>query len=142
MHVEVYVMGFSSEVIARHAARQERRSRWITEPGLYAVTIVNWRYRPACRNRDVVFDLLDDQGRRQEVSFSLSMPQLYYRRLRQFIGAALGWDPDANQGPSFAVANAATFKKVVGKPVLILVERNERGLHTVTAWSPVRPAAN
>ena len=128
-------MGFSPDIIERH----ERRSEWICEPGVHEVTVTGWRYRKDRRARSVVFELQDDQDRRQEVSFSLSAPKLYMGFLRQFIGAAMGWDPRHNQGPSYGVSDARAFNDVVGKRVMISVVENKQGLHKVVGWGPVEP---
>ncbi len=130
-------MGFSAEAIANLEAgreRQERRDKWICEPGLHVVSIVRWNYAGAYVGRDVVFEVHDGQGRKQFVRFNLPVRSLRNGELLRFVVAAMSWREVEHQGCELSVNHRTTYDLLIGRRIAVVVMRGPNGMHSVVDW--------
>ena len=130
-------MGFSEETRRQYADQKEReaaRAKWILQPGWHEVTVAGYRVEGDSRNR-VTFELVNDAGQKQEVSFGLRISELRGSMLGSFYGAAMGMTNHAAHPTSFRVSRSESFKALRGCRLRALVDKDEKAFARVMAWA-------
>ena len=116
-------------------AAEQRRC--ISPPGRHGAKIVGWDYRNHGAGQDVVFEVSDDDGRRQGVRFGLSDLELSSGQLNRFIATVLQRQPPEPEGIEPHMVRQMLFNHLVGRRVLLVVVATSRGIQVVVDWGPV-----
>jgi hypothetical protein len=99
----------------------------ISAPGRHDVEIVGWHYLDHGDGQDVVFEVSDDEGRRQGVRFGLSDVELRSGQLTRFIAAVLRRQPPEPVGIQPHIVRQMLFNQAVGRRVALVVVETSPG---------------
>lgn len=136
-------MGFNLEAFREQQEREAWRAKWIREPGWHVVEIVAYRFDPPGSRKAVIFTVRDDQGREQTVRFRLRVMDLRNGYLSRFVACAMEWKRERSIGMELLVANATTFRNLIGRRIAVWVCRGLGDSYKIADWArPPSSSAN
>ena len=118
-------------IIAESVEPAAEQGRCISTAGRHQVTISSWDYRDYGDVQDVIFQMADDEGRRQGLRFGLSDPELSSGELTRFLATALQRQLPEPEGIPPHIVRQMLFNTLVGRRVLLVVEATSRGVQIV-----------
>lgn len=127
------------EICAEPTEDEAEQIEYIREPGHHEVHVTGWDYLDHDGERDVVFDVADDAGRRNALRFGLNELELASGELTNFLSTVLQRQLFLPMGMKMPFFLQTLFNHVVHRRIGVDVVETSRGKKLVLGWEALPP---